>query len=477
MVPTRAVVLARISDDKAGEEHGVARQEADGRKHGARLGWGIGEVVVENDTSAFKRRKTRLPDGTMAMRVIRPGFRRVIEMLSSGEADGLIAIDLDRVARDPRDLEDLIDVVELSKVPVTSVTGSLRLDTDADITMARVMVAIANKSSRDTSRRVTRNHEALAEQGKPGGGGYRGYGYSRDGLEVVEAEAEVIRDIAKKILGDDDTPGMSMKAIARDLNDRGIPTVRGGEWQDRSVYGAVTKPKTAGLRVYRGEIVGKGVWPAILERDVWEDVLQKLQARSSGHQPGLKRWLSRVMKCSLCGRELHSGSANNGPRYWCSTEYEGCGKIAIKATAAEEEIERQVLELLTKPKVLEQLRKASDSDALEQARQDLAIDEAQLKEMAEAYAKRQLSFPEYMVARRIVDARVKEARLLVVSSAPRILRRLLDGDVREEWLRLEPADKRDAVLALVPGGFEVAPHEKGAPTGRFDPTRIRPLVE
>ena len=395
-------------------------------------------------------------------------------MLASGEADGLIAIDLDRVARDPRDLEDLIDIVEQRKVPVTSVSGSLRLDSDADITMARVMVAVANKSSRDTSRRVTRKHEELAEQGKPGGGGYRGYGYTRDGLEVVEDEAEVIRDIARQILGDDTTPGASMKAIARNLNERGIHTVRGGQWQDRSVYGVITKPKIAGLRVYKGEIVGPGVWPAILERPLWEDVLQKLKSRSNGQQPGLKRWLTGVLYCSLCGQQLYGGQGNPGPRYWCSTEYQGCGKIAILADRTEAEVERQVLDLITKPKILEQLRTASDSDSLELARRDLAADEAQLKEMAEAYAKRQLTFPEYMAARKIIDARVKEARILVVSSAPRILRRLLAGDVRAEWTRLEPADKREAVRALVPAGFEVVPHDKGAP-GRFDPTRIRPL--
>lgn len=475
MNPTRAVILARISDDKAGDDHGVAGQEADGRKHAKRINWGVGEVVIENDTSAFKRRKVRLPDGTMAMRVIRPGFRRVLEMLESGEADGLIAIDLDRVARDPRDLEDLIDVVEGFKVPVTSVTGSLRLDTDADITMARVMVAVANKASRDTRRRVTSTHEKLAEQGKPGGGGYRGYGYTSDGLEVVEDEAGVIKDIARMILGDDETPGMSMVAIAKDLNARNIPTVRGGKWQNRSVYGVVTKPKIAGLRVYKGEVVGPGVWPAILEQSVWEDVLQKLEGRSGGSKEGFKRWLTQVLKCPFCGMGLRGGQGNPHPRYWCSTEYGGCGKVAINAAGAEEEVERQVLDLLGRPRILEQLQKASDSDSLAQARIDLAADQAQLKEMAEAYAKRLLSFPEYMAARKIIDARVKDARLMVVSAAPKILRRLLEGDVREEWAKLTPTDKREVVRALAPHGFEVAPAMKGVP-GHFDPTRIRPLT-
>ena len=39
-------------------------------------------------------------------------------------------------------------------IEIRSVSGSLRLDNDGDITMARVLVTMANKSSRDTSRRV-----------------------------------------------------------------------------------------------------------------------------------------------------------------------------------------------------------------------------------------------------------------------------------------------------------------------------------
>src|SRR3954463_5738500 len=116
MKPTRAVLLVRISDDKAGDAGGVGRQEEDGRALADRLGWNIAEVVIENDTSAYKRRKVRLPDGSTALRTLRPGFRSILDKLASGECDGLLAYDLDRTARDPRDLEDLIDIVE-SKTP------------------------------------------------------------------------------------------------------------------------------------------------------------------------------------------------------------------------------------------------------------------------------------------------------------------------------------------------------------------------
>lgn len=77
----------------------------------------------------------------------------------------MVAYDLDRAVRDPRDLEDLIDAKVLGGFTDRSVTGSLRLDTDSDVAMARVLVAMANKSSADTARRVARAAKQQAIEG------------------------------------------------------------------------------------------------------------------------------------------------------------------------------------------------------------------------------------------------------------------------------------------------------------------------
>lgn len=481
------MLLVRISDDKAKDAAGVGRQEVDGRALADRLGWTIVEVVTENDTSAFKRRKIRLPDGTHALRTVRPGFRRVLDMLASGEADGMIAYDLDRACRDPRDLEDLIDVVESRRphIPVTSVSGSLRLANDGEITMARVLVAVANKASRDTARRVARKHEELAAQGKPGGGGFRGYGYDRRNLEVVPEEAEIVQEIAARILGTwdgwtseqrekiDPDVGESLNSIAADLQQRQVPTVTGAPWNSRSVKSVVTKPRVAGLRTHRNEVVGEAVWPAIIDRDTWEEVCARLAGRARNVDLGLQRWLTGVLICSKCDRPLMGWQGNNGVRYWCATPKGGCGGVAIKAAIVEEEIERQVLDLLGKPRVLEQLRTVADTEVTEDARAELAADEAQLKEMAGAYARREVSFAEYKEVRSIVEKRIRESRALVHARAPRVLRRLLEGDVRVNWAAAKPADKREVVLALV-SGYRVMPHDRSK-GNKFDPARLVPL--
>ncbi|MFD9398361.1 recombinase family protein [Streptomyces sp. NPDC060011] len=503
MTPSRAVLLLRISYRRAVEEaegantdtakqrvqalsKGIGRQEEDGRALAARLGWTIVKVIPEDDTSAFKRRKIPLPDGTSALRTVRPGFRAALDGLASGEFDGMIADDLDRVARDPRDLEDLIDVVESHRprIPVESVTGSLRLANDADITMARIMCAVANKSSRDTSRRVARKHQELASQGKPPGGGYRGYGFTAQGHEPIEEEAEILREIAARILGDwagwtdeqreaiDLDVGESLNSIAADLRRRGVPTVTGAAWSDRSVRSVVTKPSVAGLREYKDEIVGKAVWDAIVPQERWEQARARLSRRNRTVDLTLQRWLTGVLRCSRCLRMLHGWSGNNGKRYWCPPSVGGCGKTAVKAVFAEDEVARQILELLGQPVVLQRMRMVADTEATDESRAELAQDEEQLKLMAGMFARREITFPEFQEARKIIETRIKESRALLTSRAPRVLRRLLSSseDVAMGWAGLTPVDKREVVLSLV-SGYDVMPHDRSK-GNKFDPGRL-----
>lgn len=474
MTPKRAILLLRISDDKDGEAAGVGRQEEDGRRLAERLGWTIGpdetHVIIENNTSAFKRRTIRLPDGSTALRTVRPGFRRGLEMLASDAADGLLAYDLDRVARDPRDLEDLIDTVESKRppIPVESVSGSLKLANDADVSMARVMVAMANKSSRDTARRVSRKHEELAANGKPGGGGIRAYGYERDGMTIREEEAEAVRWMAQQILD-----GATISGLAVQLNERGITPVRGGLWNARSVWSVLTGPRIAGLRRFRGAVVGDAVWPAILDRDTWDAVRARISERASGTSNKFTRWLTGSLWCSMCGRHLIGTAATRrvGPRYWCPTPRGGCGKISVTARHVEDLITRRVVEFLADPDIVKRLLVATSHGATDEVRSQLAEDEAQLKELARMWASRRITLAEYTEARAIIDERIKNARTFALSSAPRVLRHLLNGDVQERWDELAPTDRREVLRAILPGGFDVLPFQKGQ-ARVFDPDRI-----
>ena len=71
--------------------------------------------------------------------------------------------------------------------------------------------------------------------------------------------------------------GASLKAIARRWNEAQALTTAGNLWTHGTVRGVLKNARYAGLRTYRGEIVGPAVWPALVDVDTFEAVRAILQ--------------------------------------------------------------------------------------------------------------------------------------------------------------------------------------------------------
>ncbi|WP_433338175.1 recombinase family protein [Spirillospora sp. CA-294931] len=317
------VALVRISDAEEDEVGGVARQVANTCDYGALTSARIGLILVENDTSAFKRRKITLPNGERQLRTIRPQFRKGLRILERRSFTRFLAVHLDRVVRDPRDLEDLIDVVEQSRPRIVcdSVTGSLRLACDADITMARVMCAIANQSSRDTSRRVSNARREQAEEGRLGGGPRR-FGFELDG-SVREPEAKCIRrafDIALRVgnaIPGVEEAGVKVAAVTRDINAEGYRRANGEPWTSGSMRDMLLRPCNAGLLVHRSgergryvytpdDVVGRLPGEPIIAPDRYWALVAKLTdpSRRTNHVGTAPKWFGTGIYGCPCGDKM-----------------------------------------------------------------------------------------------------------------------------------------------------------------------------
>lgn len=334
-------IYLRLSDPR--NEGQLDGREDRLRAEADRLGWTVHQVIKENDlspgaengdgrirgASAFTRKKIRLPNGQMALRTVRPGFR---DLLLPDIMNGvnLLAEDLDRLLRQPRDGEDLLDAVEIGRGSARSLSGSLTLTnggTDTERMIARVMAAVASKSSADTARRVTDARLRYAETSFQGGRRRFGFRHDPDALEyhktliIVEAEAEIIQRAAADVLD----RGISMQAITRSLNEAGIPTTTGGKWVPTTLRDTLIKPANAGLTT-NPAVDGflEAPWPAILPRDRWEQLRDKLTdpARYTGGARGPRKnepryLVSAIARCA-CGETVSvSGAGNGKPGYRC----------------------------------------------------------------------------------------------------------------------------------------------------------------
>jgi hypothetical protein len=417
----------RVEDlNAAGEARGLVEHERvlRGRAEGYR--WRVGEVIVENDmsggkpkpASAFKRRKVVLPDGSTGWRVIRPGFRRLLERLRTGKAQAVLAIDLDRAVRDPRDLEDLIDVVQETGANARSVSGSLRFTdggTDAEITLARVMVTMANKASRDTARRVSAARLRQAITGEFGGG-RRPYGFCagpprvpeggrvqdylcswhggrdcRAGITAIAAETAVIVECSQRLL-----QGVSLAGLAADLREAGAPTVTGAPWSAVTLRAVLLRPRNAGLVVHQGKVLAGVVapWEAVVTPEVFAAVVAKLTdpARRTGPGP-TPRWQgSGVYRCGVCTppgtqtdrpvtMEVVLGAQT--PRYRCRQFHH----LSRHAARTDDWVSLHVLYALTHDRAYELLAPSADAGIDAPA---LRAQRAAIKETLARYAREEV---------------------------------------------------------------------------------------
>ncbi|GLW14520.1 hypothetical protein Stsp01_12630 [Streptomyces sp. NBRC 13847] len=162
----------------------------------------------------------------------------------------MIFYDLDRLVRQPRDLEDLIDVVEYVKRPVTGATGGrMDLINDSDRHMARMMCVMALKSSEDTARRVARQHLSAAQNGTAQG--RIAYGWIRKGEhkgQLVPDETDVVVRIFQDFMS-----GESAYSIARTFNAEGIEPPAARMWSSTMVAKMLRNPRYAGMVSYAGK--------------------------------------------------------------------------------------------------------------------------------------------------------------------------------------------------------------------------------
>jgi site-specific DNA recombinase len=458
----RAGIYARISSDREGDGLGVARQIADCERLAERKGWQIVERYVDDDVSAWSGKK-------------RPQYARSLEDLEAGSIDGLLVYDLDRLHRQPSELEAFIELCSrLRLTNVASVSGDIDLTTPDGQFQARILGAVAKKESDDKSRRIRRKHEEIAASGKVSGGGSRPYGYDDDKVTVRPAEAAIVAECAKRLLA-----GEPIRSIAADLIARGVPTSTGGKWSPQSLRRMLASPRISGQRIHKREIVATAVWPGIISVEDGAAIRALLANPERRTNKAARRYLlGGILVCSHCGERLVARPRSGGQRrYACAKGpgFAGCGKTYINADDVEAFVVEAVLHRLDS-RELQRSQEKRQRSAPEAKRwlDEIEATQAQQIELAAAYGNREISMEELRAARAPIEQRLTHARkqLAKVSRTS-----VLDGYVgesaklRAEWDALD-LSQQHAIVAAVVDVIVVGAARRGY--NRFDESRLTP---
>lgn len=160
-----------------------------------------------------------------------PKLSEIIENSNKGKFDALVIPRLDRLTRNIRQLNTLISEMCIRNgVELISIEEGLDTRTECG-ELALRMIDIITKW--DTKRISDRTREIIARKRAKGervGHAPFGYTYRNKRLVAVEAELKVVR-----LIREQRDKGHSYHKIAKFLNERKVPSKRGGIWYAETV--------------------------------------------------------------------------------------------------------------------------------------------------------------------------------------------------------------------------------------------------
>ena len=423
----------------------------------------------------------------------RPQYREMLNAAERGEFDVLLVDDLSRLARDQVESERAIRRLEFLGVRIVAVADGYDSQTKvATRKIQRAVKGLVNEMRLDELREQV--HRGLTGQAMKGywcGG--RVYGYAlraivdparldpygqpeRIGtkLEIDSEQAAIVREIYRRYVD-----GASCRTIAKDLNDRGVPSA-GSTWKRKvrrchgwmasavrtilrnplytgrvrwNVGGYVRDPDTA-RRVWRAR--PKGEW--IERRDdsvriVSDELFRRAQERNrirsnndarmkSGGRP--KYLLSGLLHCGVC--EAHY-ILHDARSYACSGHRGGActNQVRVRRDALEAAILGPLREELLAPERVAKMAREMQHALLERMHMAKARSAEQPQELAE------------------LDARIERLRKRLAAGDPDMAPDELQVAIeraerkRRELADAPPFEAREAnrILTVLPNAAEL----------------------
>lgn len=471
-------IYARISRDREGRAEGVALQEKRCRAYAEERWPGEPQAVYcDNDLSAARDD------------VVRPEFLDLISAIERREVTQLVVAELSRLTRQPMEFELLCRALQGAGIRDIHTYRTGVVPAERGSLLSGRLQTIINAHDAEILRiRTIDKHAELAVQGRPSGGRPFGYRIGRNELNQATLEVEPVQAEAARWAAEEVLRGRALTAIARDLQDRGVPTARKGRWTSTTVRSMLTAPSIAGLRTHHG-VLRPAAWEPILDQATWEAVKGVLSGpttiiRSDGrpqevtrrHTPERRYLLTGgIARCGLCGAGLtafvrRGRHRRRRPAYNCPPQTRGgCSGIGIGADPMEAMVADELLKRLDSPMFREMLVAGDPHEESRAALHgDLEMLAVRRQELAEALADGRVSMADWEAASAALGSREETVRTALGALPPPVFD--IDPDaVRSAWELMTMNERREVVTLFV-ARVTVSPAKKG--TRQWDPSRV-----
>ncbi|MFK0155408.1 recombinase family protein [Streptomyces sp. NPDC090493] len=476
------VDYGRVSDDERETGEGVESQHADNSDFAEEIGRPLDASYQDNSISAFSGRE-------------RPQFERLLADIARGWIASVIIWHADRLTRDVGEALRIIKLFRAHGVRLYSVQkgGEYLLNRAAG---RAEFIADINSAQRESGHKGERVSLARKRQARKGehGGGIRRFGWGAptgrvrskcvnpkapldervyvdvpvlDMTKHREDEVEEIRRWARELFA---TKG-NMAQLLAGINRRGVLTVsqadgrtlksRGkevehGGWNQKTVRGILTSPRVSGHAVYKGEIIKRDAWPAILPEDVRQALIVLLDDPARVTTPGnTPKWLISKSAHALCGQCNLGGMVtvrhnSKGPVYRCNK----CSKGNQLAPLVDEYVAAVACERLSRPDLVQLIAPPRPEVDITALRGEIVDLETQKTEASLSFARKAIDLSMLETVKAETDLQISKIRAQLadaVSDSP--LSDFLDADTFEAaaavWETKGIGERREIVRLLM----------------------------
>ena len=315
----------------------------------------------------------------------RPEFQRMIRDSAKKTFDVVIVWKLDRFSRNRYDSAKYKAALKKNDVRVISATEAISEGAEG-IILESVLEGMAEYYSADLAEKVTRGMTENALKCRFNGGNGLPYGYTVDEekhFQIDPLKAPIVAEIFERY-----AHGESIVEIINDLNNRGLKTQHGKEFNHGTLNRMFTNKSYMGVYHYNGIEIPGGV-PAIVSAETFEIVGQRMakNKRAAAKNKAKEKYiLTTKLFCGKCHTMMVADSAQkkngNTYRYYkcASAKRHECDKKAVRKEWIEELVLNKVIKVLFDDEALDKIADKIVA-LLDEDNKVIPLLEAQLKEV------------------------------------------------------------------------------------------------
>lgn len=336
----------------------------------------------------------------------RPKMLECLELVNTGEYDGVVCMDIDRLSRgNSMDSGYITQVLQINGCKIITPAKTYDLANESDEQFTDMKFMFSRYELKTITKRMHRGRDASALEGKYIGSvppfGYERYklkgvkGYS---LKINPAQAEIVR-----LVYDLYNTGIGYDRVINEIKKLGIqPTYPIRVWDRHTVQNIIKNPVYIGKIRYKhkpqqkvmvdgkiirkralnkeGDIIVDGLHEPIISEEVWNRT-RELQKRKIPLKVNkeLQNPLAKVVICGKCGRVMTRKLCGNG-KYRIDCPAIGCDTRSMYFDEFEEIVLTEMRKWFEDYKILISNDASPEIDSLKQALDSVATQLSNLEE-------------------------------------------------------------------------------------------------